>query len=152
MAAKKKAKKGAAKAAARRPAPKKKVTAKKASAARAAKATPPVVHWEIQARDAKKLHGFYADLFGWTINANNPMNYGMVASKGKGGIDGGIGGTPPGGQNRVLVYTAVPDINVTLKKAESLGGKTLMPRTDLGMVILATFEDPEGNHFGIIEG
>ncbi|MGD0528440.1 MAG: VOC family protein [Polyangiaceae bacterium] len=110
-----------------------------------------MVHWEIQSQSPDKLHGFYADVFGWTIDANNPMNYGMVASGGKDGIDGGIGGSPAPG-SRVVVYANVEDINATLGKIESLGGKTVMPRTDLGMVVIGIYEDPEGNVMGIIEG
>jgi hypothetical protein len=34
----------------------------------------PVVHFEIVGSDAAKLHGFYSELFGWRINADNPMN------------------------------------------------------------------------------
>ena len=38
----------------------------------------PVVHFEIYGKDASKLQSFYADLFGWEIHADNPMNYGIV--------------------------------------------------------------------------
>jgi len=38
----------------------------------------PVVHFEIQSKKAEELQGFYSDLFGWSINADNPMNYGIV--------------------------------------------------------------------------
>jgi predicted enzyme related to lactoylglutathione lyase len=132
-------------------APAKKARAKRSTAARAKVAsTPAIVHWEIQAQDAKKIQQFYADLFGWKIDAANPMNYGMVSSKGKGGIDGGIGGTMSG-HSRLLVYATVADINGVLEKAESLGAKTILPRTDVGPVIMGIFEDVEGNHFGIIE-
>ena len=157
MAAKKSAKKAAKKAA--KPAARTiaKKAAKKATPKRSAKrapakkASPAVVHWEIQAKDAKRLHDFYGGLFGWKIDANNPMNYGMVSSKGKGGIDGGIGGSMAG-TSRILVYAQVDDINALLQKAESLGAKTIMPRTDIGPVIMGIFEDLEGNQFGIIEG
>ncbi len=110
-----------------------------------------MVHWEIQSQDPTKLHKFYADAFGWKIDANNPMNYGMVKSKGASGIDGGIGGSPSPG-SRVIVYAQVPSIVATLKKIEAKGGKTLMPRTDLGMVIMALYQDPEGNTMGLVEG
>jgi predicted enzyme related to lactoylglutathione lyase len=157
MAAKKSAKK-VAKLAKKAPAPKRAVkrAPAKSNGAKRAKAqatapTPAIVHWEIQAQDANRVQRFYADLFGWKINAANPMNYGMVSSKGKGGIDGGIGGTMSG-RSRLLVYATVPDINGVLAKAESLGARTVMPRTDIGPVIMGIFEDVEGNHFGIIEG
>jgi len=166
MAAKKA--KTAAKKTTKKAAPAKKAPAKKAAparkaaaraktaaparkAARKASAAIPIVHWEIQARNADALHGFYRDLFGWTIDANNEMKYGMVESAGKGGINGGIGGTPDGA-SRIVVYAQVNDINDTLAKVESLGGKTVMPRTDIGVVIMALFQDPDGNTFGVIEG
>jgi predicted enzyme related to lactoylglutathione lyase len=52
----------------------------------------------------------------------------------------------------VLVYANVEDISATLEKAERLGAKTIMLRTDVGPVIMGIFEDLEGNHFGVIEG
>jgi predicted enzyme related to lactoylglutathione lyase len=123
---------------------------KRATAKRAA--SPAIVHWEIQAQDAKKVQRFYGDLFGWSIDAANPMSYGMVASQGEDGINGGIGGSMNGARSRVLVYANVDDINETLAKAEQLGARTIMPRTDLGMVVMGIFEDVEGNHFGLVEG
>jgi uncharacterized protein len=130
----------------RKPARKKTTAPKRKKAA----AKPSVVHWEVQARNPAKQQQFFGALFGWKIDANNPMNYGLVASRGKRGIDGGIGASEDGA--RVTVYVEVADINVTLAKAESLGGKTIMPRTDIGMVIMAQFRDPEGNVIGVIEG
>ena len=52
----------------------------------------PVVHFEIQARDPKKVQEFYQKLFDWHIDDNNPMDYGMVDTHAEGGINGGIGG------------------------------------------------------------
>jgi hypothetical protein len=110
-----------------------------------------VVHWEIQSQAPERLHRFYADALGWQVNANNPMNYGMVASKGKAGIDGGIGGAQGPG-SRVTVYAAVPSIDSILQRIESLGGQVVMPRTDVGPVIMGLYSDPEGNVMGLIEG
>ena len=154
MAAKKKAKKSAKKTA-KKAAPKrsaKRAPAKKAARRAAAKPShPTVVHWEIQAKDAPALHRFYSDLFGWKIDAKNPMNYGMVTSSLKSeGINGGIGPTMSG-SSRVLVYAAVDDIVSFLGKAESLGAKTILPRTAYGPVTMGIFEDTEGNLFGVVE-
>ena|ERR1700689_5356170 len=148
----KKTAKPAKAAKARKAAPQKAAAPKRAAARKASKpAGPQIVHWEIQSQSPEKLHGFYADVFGWNVDANNSMKYGMVASGGKDGINGGIGGSPVPG-SRVLVYANVPDIDHALGRIQSLGGKTVMPRTDLGMVIMAIYEDPEGNTMGIIEG
>jgi hypothetical protein len=140
------AKKAAPKAAKKAAAP------KRAAARKASKPSgPQIVHWEIQSQSPDKLHGFYASVFGWKVDANNPMNYGMVNSGGDDGINGGIGGSPAPG-SRVLVYANVDDINASLAKVETHGGRTIMPRTDVGPVIMALYTDPEGNVMGIIEG
>lgn len=38
----------------------------------------PAVHFEIHSSNAKRLNKYYTDLFGWHVNADNPMGYGMV--------------------------------------------------------------------------
>jgi predicted enzyme related to lactoylglutathione lyase len=152
MAAKrgsKKAKKaGKAKAAPKRTAAKR-PAARKAAPAKA-KPRHPVVHWEIQSQDPGRLHSFYSNVFGWKIDANNPMNYGMVESGGGGGIGGGIGGTQMA-ESRVVVYAQVPSIDDVLSRVSIHGGRTVMPRQDIGPVIMALYEDPEGNLMGLVE-
>jgi uncharacterized protein len=37
------------------------------------------VHFEVIGKDGAKLQRYYSELFGWEINADNPMKYGMVA-------------------------------------------------------------------------
>jgi len=156
MATKKSKKKSAKRAAAKAPKKAAKKSAARKSAARrpAAAASPrhPVVHWEIQSKMPERLHAFYGDVFAWKIDANNPMNYGMVTSGGgKGSINGGIGGSM-GPASDVLVYVSVPDITAALDLIGAKGGRTLMPRTDIGPVIMGVFQDPEGNTLGLIEG
>ncbi len=110
-----------------------------------------VVHWEINAKDAAKLQTFYARLFDWTVDANNPMKYGLVKTGGKGGIDGGIG--PAQGPTGVTFYVQVDNLDSYLRKAESLGGKTVIKPTEIpNMVTFALFTDPEGNRIGLVKG
>ncbi len=53
----------------------------------------PVMHFEIMGADSQKYRQYYADLFGWNLDNNNPMNYGMARTKDGGvAIDGGLGG------------------------------------------------------------
>ena len=106
----------------------------------------PVVHFEIQSSNAENLHSYYGDLFGWHIDASNPMNYGVVSTHGGKGIDGGIGGTTDGAPNMVTFYVESEDIQASLEKAVELGGKLVMPVTHIpNMVTFALFSDPEGN-------
>jgi len=44
----------------------------------------PVVHWEVQARDAQRLRDFYAQMFNWVIGEGPIMN-----------IPAGVGGPQP---------------------------------------------------------
>jgi uncharacterized protein len=110
----------------------------------------PVTHFEIHGRDGKKTQAFYASLFGWTVDADNPMDYGMVSAQEGHGIGGGIAQAQ--GQPMVTVYVEVEDLEATLKTAESLGGKTVLPPSDVpGGPKLALFADPDGNLIGLAQ-
>ena len=106
----------------------------------------PVVHFEILGKDPKKLQGFYGDLFGCHIDANNPMNYGIVDTHGEGGIG------PAEGQTQLTFYVQVDDPQAYLNKIEAAGGKTIVPVTEIpDMVTFAMFADPEGNVVGLVK-
>jgi hypothetical protein len=110
----------------------------------------PVTWFEITGKDGKKLQDFYSGVFGWKVDANNPMQYGMVDNEGQ-GIGGGIS-AGDGGNTGVIFYIEVDDPQAYLNKVESNGGKTVVPVTEIpGMVIFAQFADPEGNKVGIVK-
>jgi predicted enzyme related to lactoylglutathione lyase len=112
----------------------------------------PVVHFEVIGKDGPKLQKYYADLFGWQIDANNPMNYGLITDSGN-GVGGGIGGGPEGYEGHVTFYVQVPDIEAALVKAESLGGTRIFgPETIMENVTLGQFTDPEGHVIGLTQG
>jgi predicted enzyme related to lactoylglutathione lyase len=109
----------------------------------------PVVHFEVVGKDGKKLQDFYGQLFDWQIDANNPMQYGLVEAQEGHGIGGGVGPSPMG--NWATFYVQVKDPQASLDKATSLGGQVVMPVTHIpGMVTMAQFKDPEGNLVGIV--
>ncbi len=111
----------------------------------------PVVHFEIIGKDAKKLQDFYGKLFDWKINADNPINYGVVEA-GEHGIGGGIASGEDGSHLGVTFYVEVPNPQVYLDKAVSLGGKIITPVTEIpGMVVFALFADPEGHVVGVVK-
>ena len=124
---------------------------KKAAAKPKMAARPAVVHWEVQAKDLQRQQKFFGELFGWNIDTNNPMSYGMISGDGKDTIGGGIGPAMDASP-RVTFYIQVEDINGTLGKAESMGGSTMVPRTEFGGVIMALFRDLEDNVIGLVEG
>jgi len=119
-----------------------------------------VVHFEVVGKDGEKLQRYYGELFGWTIDADNPMNYGLVdpnhnkTASGNSGIGGGVGQGPDGYEGHVTFYVAVPDVEETLQKAESLGGTRVMgPEKIMGerVIELGQLKDPEGNLIGLIK-
>jgi len=117
----------------------------------------PVVHFEVIGKDGAKLQSYYAELFGWDIDAGNPMKYGIVKGEDNpssiGSIGGGIATGPDGYEGHVTFYIAVPDIEEALQKAESLGGTRVMgPETVMGEIELGQFTDPEGHLIGLVRG
>jgi predicted enzyme related to lactoylglutathione lyase len=117
----------------------------------------PVVHFEVIGKDGEKLQSYYSELFGWEIDAGNPMNYGMVSREGNVnpdgvGIGGGIGPGPEGYEGHVTFYIEVPDVEAALAKAESLGGKRMMGPDEVpGGPVLGQFTDPEGHLIGVVQ-
>ena len=115
----------------------------------------PVVHFEIMGKDSAALAAFYSQLFDWRVDANNPMNYGLVAQEENLnpdgiGIGGGIGQMPEGEAGFVTIYVEVPDLEAALVKAESLGGTRIMgPEKVMEGVEVAIFLDPEGHAIGL---
>ncbi|HET9377957.1 MAG TPA: VOC family protein [Chthoniobacterales bacterium] len=113
----------------------------------------PVVHFEIIGGKEKQLERFYRELFGWKINSNNPLNYGLVdTGGGPGAINGGVAANQEG-VNRVSVYVRVDNLQASLDKAEKLGGRTILTPTEVpDGPKLALFSDPAGNVTGLILG
>lgn len=112
----------------------------------------PVVHFEIVGQNTDKLNSYYSELFGWEIDSNNPLHYGMVHPKAAAGIDGGIGKGPEGYSGHVTFYVGVPNVEAALAKAESLGGTRVMgPERVMEQVEIGLFNDPEGHLVGVVK-
>ncbi len=111
----------------------------------------PVVMFEIMGTDGGALRAFYAEMFGWDIDDDNPMSYGFVEPASKKGIGGGIGVLPEGYPGHVTVYVEVPDVEDALTRAEGLGATRIMgPETIMERVDVGHFADIEGHVIGLI--
>jgi predicted enzyme related to lactoylglutathione lyase len=112
----------------------------------------PVVHFEIHGDDSGNITSFYSSVFEWTVNANNPLNYGLVETNEDGkGISGGICASDMAPS--VVIYIQVDDPQAYLDKVEAAGGQTVVPVTEIpGAVTMAIFEDPAGNRIGLVKG
>lgn len=108
----------------------------------------PIVHFEIGCRDTAKSAAFYSSLLGWTTTPYGPAA--MINTGSPTGIAGHITALGHEPHNYITIYAQVDDLDATLKKAESLGGKTVVPPTDVpGMGQFAWLKDPEGTIFGL---
>jgi uncharacterized protein len=114
----------------------------------------PTVHFEVLGTDRDALLSFYTDLFGWKTNDIESASgdaYAFVEAE-EGGINGGIGRAPEGIEGHVTFYVGVDDLDETLAKAESLGGRKLSEPTDIPNGQIAHFADPEGHVIGLATG
>ena len=113
-----------------------------------------VVWFEVVGKDGSRLRKFYSDLFGWKIDsATGDMDYGLVTAS-KGGIGGGVGASQDGGDGHVTFFIEVDDPAAYLRKAEKLGGKTVVPPTEVPSygLTFAYFLDPQGHMVGLSKG
>jgi len=120
-----------------------------------------VIHFEIPAKDAKKLTKFYADLFGWKMEKVQWMDYWLVETvpvnkqgqPARQGVNGGMYQREKGDEERTPVnYINVESVDEYMKKITALGGKIIVPKQeipDTGWTAIAM--DPDGNYFGLFQ-
>jgi predicted enzyme related to lactoylglutathione lyase len=109
----------------------------------------PVVHWEIEARDAERQAAFYRELFHWDVGEGPIMQ-----------IPAGLGGPEPGpaghirqgDRSGVSLYVQVRDLRSSLTRATELGATVVLEPFDLpGGPTLAAVTDPEGNPLMLVQ-
>jgi predicted enzyme related to lactoylglutathione lyase len=101
----------------------------------------------------KKAGEFFVNLLGVKLlRVEEPMPYTLIEVGGK-QVAGFWQKSPDEGQipNAWAVYFAVADCDSAAKKAESLGGKVIVPPTDTPGGRFATLQDPQGAVFGVMK-
>ena len=106
----------------------------------------PVVHFEIGCRNLLKTQEFYSQMFDWKPQSMGPAA--MIAAE-TGGIGGHMTSLGHEPHQYTIFYVDVDDVAAYLKKAESLGGKTLVPPVKIPTGTFAWMQDPEGNTVGL---
>src|SRR5436190_3085377 len=113
----------------------------------------PIVHVEIPVKDPKAAGEFYASLFDWKLDLDPTLNYlQFEAEGGPGGAFVKIGNENgyEHKANSPLLHIATDDIDATLDKVEALGGKTILPKTEIpGIGWFGIFSDPSGNNISL---
>ncbi len=129
----------------------------------------PVVHFEMPAKDKKRVADFYNKAFGWKMNhlGEEMGNYLMAETtetengmpKTPGTINGGFFDyADKPGFNMPHLVISVDNIEEAMKQIEEAGGKILDGMTanskidDIpGIGQYVSFEDTEGNYVGILQ-
>jgi len=117
-----------------------------------------VVHFEIPFDDQSRAQKFYQDVFGWQITKFPEMDYYLATTtpsdenmhpKEPGAINGGLLKKDQTSEHPVIVID-VPSVDEHIQKVESSGGKTIMPKMQIGdFGLYARVADTEGNVIGI---
>ncbi len=113
----------------------------------------PFVHIELAAPDPAKASQFYHDLCDWHIEVDPRFNYYQFMPQS--GMAGAF--VQPDGQmykpGDIIPYIGTDDVDGMLKRVEELGGKILLPKTEIpGIGWFAFFADPAGNRMGLFAG
>jgi uncharacterized protein len=126
---------------------------------------PTIVHFEIPADDVERARKFYSTLFGWKIEKievkkdGATMDYWMISTSTKredsseksSHLEGGlIKRQHP--QQPNLNYISVSSIDDYSNKVKELGGKVLLPKTEItGYGFFTVCIDTENNAFALWE-
>lgn len=108
---------------------------------------------ELLTRDLENAKIFYSALFGWEISAaeNTPVEYHLISNAGR--MNGGMlswvedmGDVPPNWG----VYFSVSDCDASVERVEELGGRLILPPTDIEPGRFAVVADHAGAVFSVM--
>jgi len=117
-----------------------------------------VVHFDVYADDVDRAIAFYQNVFGWSIEKVEGMDYWLIKTgEGEPGIDGGLSkresptqGTVP--QFGFTCTVDVEDAQAAFAAAVAAGGAEIhQPGPVPGVGYLAYVRDTEGNHLGLMQ-
>ena len=124
----------------------------------------PIVHFELPAKDRKRMADFYSGVFGWkaqmlgeemgnyvTVSTTETDETGRPITQGS--INGGLYPVGPDESNRhPSVVIAVEDILDSIKRVNEAGGKILGEPVQIPSVgKYVSFVDTEGNTLSILQ-
>ena len=122
----------------------------------------PVVHFEMPAKNKKRVAKFYSSAFGWQMQQFGPEmgNYILAGTtpvgknqrpKNPGAINGGFYEWSKEYKEPSVVI-AVEDLKKSISKVKKAGGKVLIKPMDIsGIGLYVSFKDSEGNRVGMLQ-
>lgn len=100
----------------------------------------PVTQFQILAKDPDAVARFFGKLFGWRVDANNPLGYRRIDTGSGVGIQGGIWPAPPQAPDFVQLFIEVDDVEAMVEKAKKEGAQIIVPPSKL----------PEGDEMAVL--
>ena len=117
-----------------------------------------VVHFDVYAHDVDRAIAFYKNVFGWSIEKVEWMDYWLITTgKGEPGIDGGLSKRERPAQGTVPQFgftctVDVEDVRATFAAAvAAVGSEVHQPGPVPGVGYLAYVRDTEGTHLGLMQ-
>jgi predicted enzyme related to lactoylglutathione lyase len=124
----------------------------------------PVVHFEMPAKDKKRVSKFYANAFGWSMQqlGGDMGNYVMAGTtevdennmaKNPGAINGGFYDykDEPGFQYPSVVV-AVDNLKESMERVKKEGGEVIGEPNEIpGIGMFVSIKDTEGNRVGMLQ-
>ncbi|QCJ41385.1 VOC family protein [Bacillus sp. S3] len=106
--------------------------------------------FEIAAREGDRSKRFYESVFNWRITDDGPI---MSISAEDAGLDGHLFNWTFEEPPYLTLYIRVEDVAASLEKVAELGGKVIIPETEIPSGgTFAQFLDLDGNAIGIYSG
>ncbi len=111
----------------------------------------PLCHFELMTSDPEEAKAFYGRVFDWKFDDQEMPGYTLVNTGQE--PSGAIFAKPDDAPGVCTnIYFQVSNIDLTLKKVNDNGGKTLVPKTAIPNVgHFAMFTDPAGLVIGIMQ-
>ncbi len=116
----------------------------------------PVVYFEIPVNNIERAIKFYREVFKFDFEKENIDNNDMALfpfSDENSGISGALakGDIYKPTNDGVVIYFGVENIDTILELATAKGGQILYPKKDIGIGLVAEFEDSEGNRIALFQ-
>lgn len=123
----------------------------------------PVVHFEMPAKDKKRVSNFYSKVFGWHMQVMGEEFGGYLVAtttestdkgpKKPGAINGGFFDYKDDELNKIPHFVvSVDDLKESIKQVEAEGGKVIGEQMDIpGVGLYVSFRDTEDNIVGMLQ-
>ena len=115
---------------------------------------PKIIHFDLEAKDVSRAMKFYQNTFDWKFQKwDDPMDYWLIEAgkEEEPGIGGGLSKSE-GSVPSMINTIGVDSLDDTIEKIKRNGGNIVNPKHVVpGVGYMATFEDTEGNQFGVMQ-